>query len=188
MGMSGLTSAITSAASNAVEAGRSWERQKKLAKNQISWRVQDLHQAGLNPLLAISGGLSGGAGRAPQAHSTDFGKAMSEVTKAKADKSLKGKQESVAEAQANELRTRATVNSQSVLESQKRALLYEVQAEKEAANATAAELDLERARAENKLYEELGSIIPGARFIAPLLRGRGRAKPPSKNSRTPVEP
>lgn len=180
----GLFGGAIGAISNAAEAGKAWERQKKLAKNQIQWRVSDLKKAGLNPLLSISGGLSGGAGRAPQAHSVDWPKAATEGTKAAADKSLKKKQEGVASAQAHELATRAASNSQSVEESKSRQFLLERQAQREAANATAAELDLERARAENALYEELGAAIPATRFVLPLLRGRGGgrgSRPPSKH-------
>lgn len=192
-GIGAAASAGASAGSAAVEAGRSWERQKKLAKNQISWRVQDLKNAGLNPLLAISGGLSGGAGRAPQAHSTDFARAMTEGMKAGAEKGLKSKQETVADAQARELRTRSEVNAESAIESQRRQTLLEVQATREAANATAAEYDLERARAEAALYEELGSAIPAGKFITPFLRmlaprgssirPRGGKKQPTKGGK-----
>lgn len=47
------------AAFNAAEKKADFKIAKKLARHAISWRVQDLQRAGLNPLLAIAGGLGG---------------------------------------------------------------------------------------------------------------------------------
>ncbi len=44
--------------------GQSWSRQKNVLQKGIRWRVNDLRAAGLNPVLAASGGF-GGAGSAP---------------------------------------------------------------------------------------------------------------------------
>lgn len=41
-----------------------FKQQRKLAKHAVSWRVQDLQRAGLNPILA-AGGMSAGVGSAP---------------------------------------------------------------------------------------------------------------------------
>lgn len=41
-----------------------WDRQKRMAQNQIQWRVQDMIKAGINPLLAVTQG-GGGAGATP---------------------------------------------------------------------------------------------------------------------------
>lgn len=44
---------------------RSLAWNKELAKNQIQFKVNDLKAAGLNPILAASGGISGSAPGAP---------------------------------------------------------------------------------------------------------------------------
>lgn len=46
-------------------ASDSWKRQKSVLQNRIKWAVLDMKGAGLNPLLAVSGGVAGGAGSAP---------------------------------------------------------------------------------------------------------------------------
>lgn len=40
---------------------QNWSRQKRVLQESIRWRVNDLRQAGLNPILAASSGLGGGA-------------------------------------------------------------------------------------------------------------------------------
>jgi len=55
-------------------ADQAWERQKKVLKNQIRWRVGDMRAAGLNPLLAIAPGGGGGAGSVPQGRGGDGGR------------------------------------------------------------------------------------------------------------------
>jgi len=85
-GMSGIISGLW----GKYGADKAWKRQKKVLKNQIQWRVGDMRQAGLNPLLSISGGVSGGAGAVPQGRAgpigagPDFAGAMQKVSSAHA--------------------------------------------------------------------------------------------------------
>jgi hypothetical protein len=44
---------------------KAWKRQKRMMKNKYQWMKTDLKRAGLNPILAASGGFS--AGSVPQA-------------------------------------------------------------------------------------------------------------------------
>ena len=46
---------------------RSIEAQKEIAQNQYTWAVADLERAGLNPILAAQGGISGASASAPPA-------------------------------------------------------------------------------------------------------------------------
>lgn len=67
----------------------SWKRQKKVLKNQIRWRVNDMRAAGINPILAVSGGggLGGGGGAvsAGATGSTDFASSAARLAQAKTE-------------------------------------------------------------------------------------------------------
>lgn len=43
--------------------GQSWSRQKKILQNQIFWRMRDMRNAGINPILAAGGSFSGVSGQ-----------------------------------------------------------------------------------------------------------------------------
>lgn len=77
-------------------ASQAWKRQKKVLKNQIQWKVQDLRNAGLNPILAASSGLGGGGGSAPGAPPIpDFAGALTTGRKVSSEnklRNLQGKQ------------------------------------------------------------------------------------------------
>lgn len=59
-GGGGLVGGIISSIGNIVQAGRNRRFQRQHAKNKYQWAVQDLRLAGLNPILAAGGGISGG--------------------------------------------------------------------------------------------------------------------------------
>lgn len=61
---------------------QSWKRQKKVLQNQIQWKVNDLRAAGLNPILAASSALAGGAPGVHTPQSADFGGGVSRGTSA----------------------------------------------------------------------------------------------------------
>lgn len=73
---SGAGSAIGGAAGNIIDqfinfgfgewaSAKSYARQKKILKNRIQWAVQDMEAAGINPLLAVTGGIPSGGASAP---------------------------------------------------------------------------------------------------------------------------
>lgn len=46
----------------ALASAQAYKRQKKILKNQIQWRVDDMRAAGLNPILAVSPGAGSSSG------------------------------------------------------------------------------------------------------------------------------
>mgnify|MGYP000751369460 CR=1 FL=1 len=48
-------------------ANKAWRRQLHMAKHQIQYRMQDMREGGLNPILAAKGALGGGSSSAPMA-------------------------------------------------------------------------------------------------------------------------
>lgn len=60
--ISGIGQAFLSDHFQSKQANKAWKRQKKLLKNQLSWRVQDAKRAGIHPLAAM--GLSPASGPA----------------------------------------------------------------------------------------------------------------------------
>lgn len=71
----GITGMVGGAVGGAIGMGvdaharnQSWSRQKRVMQEKYQWAVRDLRAAGLNPILAATGGISGGsAGNAMQA-------------------------------------------------------------------------------------------------------------------------
>ena len=66
---------------------RSIEAQKEIAQNQYTWAVEDLDRAGLNPILAAQGGISGASASAPPAPvavgtQLDFAGSAKDITQA----------------------------------------------------------------------------------------------------------
>lgn len=72
----------TGQASSAIQ----WSRQKKLAKHGVRWRMNDMRKAGVNPLLAVAGGMMPSSGSVPMGTTgrTDIAGAMQKVSSAQA--------------------------------------------------------------------------------------------------------
>lgn len=63
-----------------------WSRQKKLAKRGVRWRMADMRAAGVNPLLAVAGGMAPSSGSVPmgQTGRTDIAGATAKMSSARA--------------------------------------------------------------------------------------------------------
>jgi len=57
--VAGAGGGITDWALGRADAKQAWRRQKKILQNQVSWRVDDMRRAGINPLMAVMGGSAG---------------------------------------------------------------------------------------------------------------------------------
>lgn len=57
----GALGSLTDFGLGQISSAISWKRQKKILKNQIQWRVNDMRKAGINPLLAVTSGTGSGA-------------------------------------------------------------------------------------------------------------------------------
>ncbi len=100
----GIGGGVVEGAFSAIATKQSRKWQRKMARHAITWRVADLRRAGLNPLLAISGGLSGGAGAGPQAHTPAFTRNLTDALRSGAERPLRRKETKVAEQRALTLR------------------------------------------------------------------------------------
>ena len=67
IGLSTLAGGAISHFSGASSQSKSIRAQERMARNQYTWAVEDLERAGLNPILAATGGLHGASASAPPA-------------------------------------------------------------------------------------------------------------------------
>lgn len=139
---------VAQTAVNAQFADQSWKRQKKAMQNAVRWRVADLRAAGLNPILAAGGGLTGSAPGVATPQSADFRTSGSVANAAKSILDAKMGSRVDSEIGANNARKSADEAAADLSRSKKatEALTQEVlaqTAEKEAANARSVQLNNE---------------------------------------------
>lgn len=112
----GLGQSLFDAGLSELAAHQAWKRQEKMLTHQMQWRVEDLKKAGLNPMLAITGGMGGGGGGSvPMAHgpSTNIASVMQALGQNKAvnaQVSLTDSQRDLNLAQASKLRSEIDLN------------------------------------------------------------------------------
>lgn len=117
---------------------KAWHRQKKILQNAVSWRVDDMRRAGLNPILAINPGAGSSAGSVNMGITPAIGSRLAEGMKAGASSSLQKVQEERERANADALR------------SQKQ--LYDAQADRESVSALNMKLGLRKALVDSLVH------------------------------------
>lgn len=150
---SGIGYALGNAASN-----KAWQRQKNVLQKGIRWRVKDLKAAGLNPILAAGGSISGmGGGSVPMTRTSDgsaIASSASSASKIKREMDVLSMQKEAVQQQRNES------NAREMTEYRKQGLLAE-QMQATAIQRRLAEMSLPNAKA---LYD-FDSSLAGQRMI-----------------------
>lgn len=93
---------------NQQAAGMAWDRQKNLMTRGPTYAMQGLREAGLNPILAASGGIKG-AGNAPQQSATAISSSGSQRALLGSQLELTKEQTRAAEAQGTKTQAEAMI-------------------------------------------------------------------------------
>lgn len=140
--------------------GQNWSRQKNVLQKGIRWKVRDLRAAGLNPILAATG-LGGGASAPSMTGSNSAGAGASTAAGMAAGTAAGRAGSEVAKNKALELAATAQAghsNEQALNAAETRPFL-KAQAEREAWNAQAAEIGLQRSIAELVPLQALADML-----------------------------
>lgn len=139
----GLLGGAISAGASAAAANKAWERQKKVLKNQIQWRTNDLRKAGLNPILAAGSPLGASAPSVAMAKIPDLSGIATNAVRAGASERDSRTKKTLSGSQANALDTQAGKNEQETRTSAAQQAVFEENKGLVAANARNAELQNE---------------------------------------------
>lgn len=172
---------------SALSAKKQWRFSRKNSRHALRWRLHDLQAAGINPLLAVSGGLGVSAQPGPQMMTPAFSERALQAVRVGAEAELARERSSVARAEAVLRRAATSRELANADESRERASL--LREEQRATRARAVLSELDQPAAENmaavhtsaagegvawlKALREVLAPIFGGVIVAPRGRGRG---------------
>lgn len=121
------------------QSNKAWKRQKEVMKNQHQWEVQDLKNAGINPILTTMSHMS-----APTVNTASGDLDLANALSAENAQRQQDNQDALTQAQLSEIQSRVQLNSASTARELEQANLANQQA-----RVVPTQADLNRANAAN---------------------------------------